>query len=96
MFPILQILVACGVLVLFVWLMWPSSSSALRPNGTDNNSELDPNDSRQLGYLIGLTGGDVTDALVARYALERFEEIHGRKATMQDVGFVVGLMKSLR
>ena len=46
--------------------------------------------------LIGLAGGDVADAAVARYALERFEQTHGRKATTRDVGVVVGFMMQQR
>jgi len=53
---------------------------------------IDPSDSRQIGLLAGLTGGGIADAATLRFALERFEQLHGRKATTRDVGTVAGLM----
>ncbi len=55
---------------------------------------IDPSDSYQIGLLIGMTGGTVTDAAVAWNALQRFEQLNGRKATMRDIATVVGLMKT--
>jgi hypothetical protein len=46
------------------------------------------------GTLIGLSGGSIGDAAVARYALERFEALHGRKATLRDAATVAGLLES--
>jgi hypothetical protein len=81
--------IGAATLGVFIWLMIPSST----PRTLGEGEELiDPSDSRQIGMLMGLAGGDVTDAAVARYALERFEQIHGRKATTRDIGFVAGLM----
>lgn len=82
-------IIGASVLGIFIWLMIPSSSPATPAEGEEL---IDPSDSRQIGMLMGMAGGGVTDAAVARYALERFEQINGRKATTRDVGFVVGLM----
>ena len=59
-----------------------------------DDKPIDPADSYQIGLLVGMMGGTVADAAVARSALQRFEQAHGRKATMRDVATVVGMMKS--
>ncbi|MBK6942079.1 MAG: hypothetical protein IPH13_18015 [Planctomycetes bacterium] len=87
---IYDILIGAAALAVFIWLLVPSSSSA--PSAAEGEL-IDPSDSRQIGLLIGLAGGSIADAAVARFALERFEQIHGRKATTRDVGLVVGLMR---
>lgn len=87
---ICNILMGAAALAVFIWLLVPSSSS--KPSAADGEV-IDPSDSYQIGLLIGLAGGDIADAAVARSALERFEEMHGRKATTRDVGLVVGLMR---
>ena len=86
---IIAILVGVAALAFFIWVFIPSPS---RTEQTDSEL-IDPADSRQIGMLIGLAGGGIADAAVARFALERFEEIHGRKATTREVGIVVGLMR---
>jgi hypothetical protein len=86
---IFAILVGAAALGLFIWLMISSSS----PKKEADGELIDPSDSRQIGLLIGLSGGGIADAAVARFALERFEQIHGRKATTKDVGIVIGLLK---
>jgi len=88
---VFTILIGVGAVSALVWLLIPSSTSDPETGG----ELIDPSDSRQIGLLIGMTGGDVTDAAVARFALQRFEEIHGRKPTTRDVGMVVGLMKGV-
>jgi hypothetical protein len=85
---IFAIVIGIAALGFLVWLLIPSSS---KKHGGDGEL-IDPSDPRQIGVLIGLMGGGVADAAVARFALERFEQIHGRKATTKDVGIVVGLM----
>jgi hypothetical protein len=89
MHNVFAILIGLTALGFFVWLLMPSSSSEKPGDG----ELIDPSDSRQIGMLIGMTGGDINDAAGARFALQRFEEIHGRKATTRDVGIVIGLMR---
>ena len=87
------ILVAVFAVGVLIWLLVPSSSpSASEERGGEL---LDPSDSRQIGMLVGMTGGNITDAAAARFALQRFEQMHGRKATTRDVGIVVGLMREI-
>ena len=85
---IFVILIGAAALGFFIWLMIPSSAQH-----QSDGELIDPSDSRQIGLLIGLAGGGIADAATARFALERFEQIHGRKATTRDVGIVVGLMR---
>ena len=90
MHNLFAILIGAGALVVFVWLFIPSSSQ--KSNSADDQL-IDPSDSRQIGMLVGLAGDGIADASVARFALERFEQIHGRKATTRDAGIVAGLMR---
>lgn len=53
---------------------------------------IDPNNMSHLGIVAGLMGGTIPDAAVIRFALIRFEETHGRPATVRDVGIVAGMI----
>lgn len=87
------IVAICGFLI-FIWLMSGNSNSST--SSTANGDELiDPNDTRQLATLIGMTGGDITDVAVARYAIQRFKEQHGRSPSTRDIGMLIGIMKSM-
>ncbi len=81
------------ILIVFVWLMIPSSEGSNTGIGSENEF-IDPDNAYQLGMLMGMHGGDIGDAALLRYALQRFESIHGRKATMRDIGIVIGLIRS--
>jgi hypothetical protein len=84
------LLVGAVVLGIVIWLLVPTSSSSAEQD--DGNRVIDPSDPRQIGLLIGMAGGTLADAATARFALERFEQIHGRKATTREMALVVGLM----
>ena len=86
----LQIIVAVVAVVIFLWLLL----GPRRLSGED--AVIDPDDPRQIGTLIGLTGGSVADAAVAQFALRRFEKEHGRKATVRDMAIVAGMMRAMR
>lgn len=93
MSPFLQILVGLCVCALFFWMITTSQNI---PDGriVSHDDLIDPNNSYQVGYLVGLTGGTIMDANVVRQALDRFEQIHGYKPTLRDAALVVGLMQS--
>ncbi len=91
MASIVQLIIGAMVVIAFLWLLAGGRSSTLMKDG----EFIDPNNSQQLGTLIGLAGGDISDAAVARIALQRFQEIHGRRATTRDIGTVVGLMRTM-
>jgi hypothetical protein len=79
---------------IFVWLLLPAPGRKTPAGQTEDDSFIDPDDSRQIGMLIGLTGGTIPDAAAMRFALGRFQEIHGRRATSRDIGTVLGLIES--
>lgn len=79
----------CGVIVvLFFWVLLTGQS------GSSTGELIDPDDAGQIGRLVGLAGGDIPSAAVLRFALQRFEQIHGRKATTRDIGIVLGITRS--
>ncbi len=86
----IQITIGIAALVFFIWLCIPSGSTGVGESGR----LIDPNNSRQIAQLIGMTGGSIPDAAVARYALQRFQEIYGRPATTLDVGALIGIMQT--
>jgi hypothetical protein len=86
------ILVGAAAIGVFIWLIIPSRTQKARAD----NELIDPSDARQIGFLIGMMGGGVADAAVARFALERFQQIHGRKATTRDAGIVAGLISGMK
>lgn len=90
---ILLAFVGAAAFVVFIWLIIPSSSSQAPPS---DGGLIDPSDPEQIGWLVGLAGGRIEDAVLARFALERFEQIHGRKANSTEVGVVLGLMSELK
>jgi hypothetical protein len=89
----LSIVIGILAVAFFVWLFIPTKSTA-PPSDAAGNPLIDPDDSYQIGMLVGLTGGSIPDAAVMRYALDRFKQIHGRPATTQDIGIVLGLINS--
>lgn len=95
MSPLLQIILGIGSCLIFGWLMF-SQSSTPDTRMTSQDDLIDPNNSYQIGFLVGMTGGHVADASVIRDALDRFEQIHGYKPTLRDAAIVVGLMNAGR
>lgn len=75
-------------LAVFVFVLWLFG-------GSKQDEILDPSNDRQIGILTGLLGGSIADAAVVRYALQRFEETHGRKATTRDAATVAAMMKTM-
>lgn len=75
----------------FIWLFFVP-----RQDGASSSSDGLSADDPEIGTLIGLTGGSIEDAAIARFALRRFEEEHGRKPTAQEMGIVAGMMRELR
>jgi len=95
MSPMLQTALGIGSCLILGWLMF-SNTSRSEPCVASQDDVIDPSNSYQIGFLVGMTGGSVTDASVVRYAVERFEQMHGYKATLRDAAVVVGLMQSGR
>lgn len=89
---IIQVIVGCCVLAFFFWFMIPNSK---RSRSMSGDIFIDPDDTRQIALLVGLRGGSIPDAAVMRFALQRFEQQHGRRATTRDIGVVLGLIDTL-
>jgi hypothetical protein len=87
-------LLAIGVVGVLVWLMIPTSSTGANKGGSADPF-IDPDDSYQIGLLVGMMSGSVPDAAVMRFALQRFQEIYGRRAKSTDIGVVLGLINSV-
>ena len=89
----LQIIIGIAAVIFFIWLFIPTKSTR-PPSDGSGQPLIDPDDSYQIGLLVGMTGGSIPDAAVMRYALDRFKEMHGRPATTQDIGIVLGIIDS--
>jgi hypothetical protein len=81
-----MIVVLILTIAFVIWLIIPSKNAAPR-----DPKEIERD--RLVGLLTGMVGGDIQDAAIARYALQRFEAEQGRPATEQDLGVVVGMMQ---
>ena len=93
MFFLLQLILGLGACAFCAWLMLGHASTT-GGTMTSQDDVIDPNNLYQLGFLIGMTGGTVTDASVVRSALVRFEQTQGYKPTLRDAALVIGLMNS--
>jgi len=80
-------------LVVAGFLYWVLSAPNKKTSPTPDAPLINPDDSYQIGMLCGLSGLSVPDAAVMRFALENFQKKHGRPATTQDIGIVIGLIK---
>ena len=90
----LKLIVGLAAVAFFIWLMIPTSKSRAGQTDAAGQPFIDADDSYQLGMLAGLTGASIPDAAVMRFALQRFQEIHGRRATTADIGIVLGMVNS--
>jgi uncharacterized membrane-anchored protein len=80
-----MIVVLILTVVVVIWLLIPSKNI---PPRDPKEVERD----RMVGLLTGMMGGGMQDAALARYALQRFEDEHGRPATDQELAFVIGMI----
>jgi hypothetical protein len=56
----------------------------------DERSSVDKDRDYRIGVALGAMGYDIQYAAVVRYALSRFEEEKGRKATEQELATLIG------
>ncbi len=47
---------------------------------------------REIGFIVGMLGGDIAEAARVRYAVERLEAQTGRIATPHEVGIAAGIV----
>jgi hypothetical protein len=91
---LIQLIIVAGAIVFFLWLLMGNSQSTGASTATGDEL-IDPNDTRQLATLVGMTGGDITDVAVARFAIQRFQEQNGRAPSTRDIATLLGIMHSL-
>jgi hypothetical protein len=89
MTTLLQAIVPLSALAFFIWML----ATSRRHSGSEF---INPDDSRQIGTLVGLTGGSIPDAATLRFALDRFQKQYGRRATTRDIGVVLGMIKGMK
>lgn len=94
MYSLLQIVGVVTVLAFFFWLLMGGSRSTGKASMAGDEL-IDPDDSRQLATLVGMTGGDITDVAVVRFAIQRFQEQYGRRPSTRDIAILVGIMRTL-
>jgi hypothetical protein len=91
---LIPIILGVAVVAFFIWLVVPSRNSPPLMSKNADAPFIDPEDSYQIGLLVGMRGGTIPDAALMRFALQRFQEEHGRRATSNDIGLVLGLIES--
>ena len=89
MTTLLEAIAPLAALAFFIWML----ASSRRDSGSEF---INPDDARQIGTLVGLTGGSIPDAATLRFALDRFQKQHGRRATTRDIGIVLGMIKGMK
>jgi nitrate reductase gamma subunit len=80
-------LIGIGAVGLLIWIFFVKSNKPMTVQ-----ESLEAEEARLIGMVTGMIGGSVADAAVARYALQRFEAQHKRKATPQDLAIVVSMI----
>ncbi len=81
-------------IAVFLWLCAGCRSEGVTPSTSSPQGPIDAADPKLIGLLIGMSGGTISDAAQAQFALRHFEASTGRKATAQDLGFIVGMMST--
>ncbi len=92
---LIQITIGIAASLVFGWLIL-SHASPPEACVASQDDVIDPKNAYQMGYLVGMTGGEVTDVSVVRDAVDCFEQTHGYKPTLRDAELVVGLMHAER
>lgn len=90
---VFPVVVFLAIMAFLFWLfVWPTPKKAAtedKPTG----SIIDPEDSYKIGLILGMAGGSFTDAVIARHALQRFQEMHGRPAMDTDMATLLGIVR---
>ena len=92
---LIQIMIGFGASLFFCWLIFAHASPAAARISSQDDL-IDPTNSYQIGYLVGMTGGTVSDPIVIGDALKHFEQTHGYRPTLRDAAAIVGHMHATR
>jgi hypothetical protein len=86
----MKALIGISSVGLFIWIFFVQSNKPMTAQ-----ESLEAEQAQMIGLITGMLGGSISDAATARYALQRFEEQHKRKATPRDLAIVVSMVHSL-
>ena len=92
---LIQLMIGFGACLFLCWLILTHASPA-EARIASQDDLIDPKNSYQIGYLVGMTGGTVADTTVIYDALKQFELIHGYRPTLRDAPALVGHMHAPR
>ncbi len=92
---LIQLMIGFGATLFLCWLIFTHASPA-EARIASQDDLIDPKNSYQIGYLVGMTGGTVADTTVIYDALKQFELIHGYRPTLRDAPALVGHMHAPR
>jgi hypothetical protein len=74
---------------LFIWIFYGKRKPMTAQEA------LEAEQAQMIGLITGMIGGDITSAVMARYALQRFEAQHHRKATSRDLAIIVSMIHGM-
>lgn len=80
------------VLILGGVLGWLRSGTPQRDTSTSPTKI----DADTIGRTVGMLGGDITDAAVVQYALDRKEATTGTPSTQADAVFAASMLKAMK
>lgn len=89
---------ALFLLVIIAFVIWgnlPSKKSVTRNQTHKALSTSAGADQKDLGFVTGISGGDLADAAKANYALSRLRQEHGHEPTPYEIGLAVGLAQTI-
>jgi nitrate reductase gamma subunit len=84
-------LIGLGSIGLFIWIFFVKSNKPMTAQ-----ESLEAEQAQVIGLITGMMGGSISDAATARYALQRFETQHKRKATSRDIAIVMGMIRGMK
>jgi plastocyanin domain-containing protein len=82
--------IGIGAVGFFIWIFFVKSNKPMTAQET-----LEAEQAQMIGLTTGMIGGSISDAVMARYALQRFEQQYKRKATPRDLAIVVSMIHSM-
>jgi hypothetical protein len=86
---IISIIVLVGVVGFVIWGNLPQRGP--QPPVDPTTAAKEARD-REIGFIVGMLGGDIAAAAQVRYAVERLEAQTGRIATPHEVGIAAGMV----
>jgi hypothetical protein len=76
---------------LFIWIFFGKR----KRKPMTAQEALEAEQAQMIGLITGMLGASISDAVTARYALQRFETQHRRKATPRDLAIVMGMIRGM-